>query len=678
MAYQRVTGSDTFNSGATAATTVINAIETGLEAAEAKLIAAQQTNTDTMLWESVVYEPTPHRFISGTNIRNVQLNLVDMCGFVADRDMTATGVGWSWASTGSVTITSISAPSSNVQTVVTATHALVTGQTVTIAGATSGNNGTFVVTVTNTTTFTIVNASGVSQSTGGTVLLKPTSARYVLFSGSHYTTIVSSATATSTTITYVFTNPVPLMPGNTLTVRNSVNTAFNVTNAVITASDNYTVTVASTQAAGQTYSTAGGNSVGVGQNASAFGWRLVPIAQTANDTTIGNSVGPNVRLFDTTNGYPSKVKLIAGQQYYIGLQMLDGTNVGNLYGFVHTTAGALRPQVSNWGQSPSVLINLQSTQNGTVTSSAGTYDGTANTTIVYTVPSTTATNGVTYKVGDSVTVFGNSSTNHNVTNVKVTALTTTSITVVVPGNYTTAGTGGYFLWMNYDNPLQTSIVSNPTVNTGTASQSGSGNANYCVVLLDQSNSASRPKRLVCLGDSYMATYGAWVHEGLNRAGGSKILVNNGGIGGQPTESFLQRVATDVDVWAPEYVLVGTGVNDLTYGYTTTQMQTYVTNLTQNLVGKGYKVLYCNFPPTYNITNSGYSSNQQAMFTWFQNFNTNTSTTSAQARMVDIATAMSTGDGITYDRSKTENAGVHPNVTGQLAMAAAVATAAALI
>jgi lysophospholipase L1-like esterase len=370
--------------------------------------------------------------------------------------------------------------------------------------------------------------------------------------------------------------------------------------------------------------------------------------------------------------------LIAGQQYYIGLQMLDGTNTGNLYGFAHTTAGAMRPQVSNWGQSPSVLINLQGTQGGTVTSSAGTYDGTTNTTIVYTVPSTVATNGVAYKVGDSVTVFGNSSTNHNVINVKVTALTTTSITVVVPGNYTTAGTGGYFIWMNYDNPLQTNLVSNPSVNTGTASQSGSGNANYCVVLLDQSNSAPRPKKLVSLGDSYMGAYGAWLHEGLNRAGGTKVLVNNGGIGGQPTESFLQRVATDVDVWAPEYVLVGTGVNDLTYGYTPAQMQSYVIALTRYLVNKGYKVLYCNFPPTYNITNQGYSANQQAMFNWFQNYNANTGTTTAQARMVDIATPFSTGDGVTYDRSKTENAGVHPNVTGQIALANAVAAAAALI
>ena len=42
MAYQRVTSSDTFNSGATAATTVINAIETGLEAAETTI--ASQTS----------------------------------------------------------------------------------------------------------------------------------------------------------------------------------------------------------------------------------------------------------------------------------------------------------------------------------------------------------------------------------------------------------------------------------------------------------------------------------------------------------------------------------------------------------------------------------------------------------------------------------------------------------
>jgi lysophospholipase L1-like esterase len=678
MAYQRVTSSDSFNSGATSAVTIVNAIEAGLETLETNVTTAEQLNTANYLWEPVVYEPVPHKYISGTNVRAVSLNIIDMCGFVAPRDMTATGVGWSWASTGSVAITSISVPASNVQTVVTATHGLATGQTITITGATPGNNGTFVVTVTNTTTFTIVNAGGVSQTTGGTVLLTPKSARYILFAGSHFNAAVTSATATASTITYVFTGPVPLMPGNTLTVRNSVNTAFNVTNAVITASDNLTVTVASSQASGQTYTTAGSNSKGVAQAATASGWKIVPIAQTANDTTIGSVIGPNVRLFDSTNGYPTKVKLIAGQQYYVACQILDGTDLGNFYAFVHTTAGAIRPQVAGWSQSPAALISTQALQHGTITSSAGTYDGSANTTIVYTVPSQTSTNGSTYKAGDSITVFGNSSTNHNVTNVKVTALTTTSITVVVPGNFTTAGTGGYFSWVRDDNPLQTSIVTNPSINTGTANQFGSSNGVYSVVMLDQANSATRPSKLVAIGDSYFASFGSWVHEGLNRAGGTKMLVSNAGIGGQPTESFLQRIATDVDIWSPDYVLVGVGVNDCTLGYTAAQIQANVVSTVSNLVGKGYKVLYCNIPPTYNITTLGYSSVQQAMFTWFQSFNTNTGTTTAQARMVDIATPMSTGDGITYDRNKTENTGVHPNLTGQLAMAAALATAAALI
>jgi lysophospholipase L1-like esterase len=677
MAYQRVTSSDSFNSGATSAVTIVNAHSSGLETLETNVTTAEQLNTASYLWEPVAFEPVPHKFISGA-ARAVSLNNIDFCGFVAPRDMTATGMGWSWSSTGSVAITSISTPSSNVQTVVTATHGLVTGQTVIIAGATSGNNGTFVVTVTNTTTFTIVNAGGVSQTTGGTVLLTPKSARYILFAGSHFNAGVNSATATASTITYVFSGPVPLMPGNTLTVRNSVNTAFNVTNAIVTASDNFTVTVASSQASGQTYTTAGGNSKGVAQIATASGWKLVPIAQTANDTTIGSVIGPNVRLFDSTNGYPTKVKLIAGHQYYVATQILDGTDTNNTYALIHTVPAAIRPQVAGWGQSPGMVVLTQSAQHGTVTSSAGTYDGTANTTIVFTVPSTTATNGATYKVGDSVSVFGNSSTNHNVTNVKVTALTTTSITVVVPGNFTTAGTGGYFSWVRDDNPLQTNIVINPSINTGTANQLGSGNSNYSVVMLDQSNSATRPSKLVALGDSYFASFGSWVHEGLNRAGGTKMLVSNAGIGGQPTESLLQRIAADVDIWSPDYVLVGVGVNDCTLGYTAAQIQANVISVVSNLVGKGYKVLCCNIPPTYNIVNLGYASVQSAMFTWFQSFNTNTSTTTAQARMVDIATPMSTGDGITYDRAKTENAGVHPNLTGQLAMAAALATAAALI
>ena len=41
MAYQRVTSSDSFTTGATAATTVINAVETGLEAAESKIALLQ-------------------------------------------------------------------------------------------------------------------------------------------------------------------------------------------------------------------------------------------------------------------------------------------------------------------------------------------------------------------------------------------------------------------------------------------------------------------------------------------------------------------------------------------------------------------------------------------------------------------------------------------------------------
>lgn len=175
------------------------------------------------------------------------------------------------------------------------------------------------------------------------------------------------------------------------------------------------------------------------------------------------------------------------------------------------------------------------------------------------------------------------------------------------------------------------------------------------------SSDKSPLSAVSIGDSFVGSYGNWIGRGNSQAGARLLILNNTGDGGnQQLTDVLSKISAHVAPYAPSHVLLHCGVNDISAGVSTSDLQARYTAVFSALkaVGVG-RIIVCTPPPS-----STFSGAQVAVLSsiraWLLSLNVSGVT------VVDTGIAMSTGDGVTSDAAKRVDA-VHPNATGMQAM-----------
>lgn len=168
-----------------------------------------------------------------------------------------------------------------------------------------------------------------------------------------------------------------------------------------------------------------------------------------------------------------------------------------------------------------------------------------------------------------------------------------------------------------------------------------------------STSPTYPK-VAIWGDSYVenygrnprCAYGTLMREALD----GDVFMS--GRGGATAEQCCRRVAKEINACAPQHIIFNVGVND-SFNVTVATFKTQVSRLIDIAKAKGAEPILVTVPRI----SDGSLDNK----TWVEEVNP--WIRASGYRYIDIAYALSTGDGITQDYSKFVGDKTHPNLAG---------------
>jgi lysophospholipase L1-like esterase len=190
---------------------------------------------------------------------------------------------------------------------------------------------------------------------------------------------------------------------------------------------------------------------------------------------------------------------------------------------------------------------------------------------------------------------------------------------------------------------------------------GAGMLPWRRLVVDPASSIAAAHTTVLLGDSFFASYAGWFAWGNAQSGSKLIPVMNAGVGGERLDQILDRVATHVAPYAPDAVVVHGGTNDVSAGASAATIQSRFTAIFDALDALGVDdIIACTVP-----SQTGFSAGQKTVVSTVNTWLTGLSRTNLT--VADTQMALTTGDGVTSDAAKLVDA-VHPNITGQQAMA----------
>lgn len=158
-------------------------------------------------------------------------------------------------------------------------------------------------------------------------------------------------------------------------------------------------------------------------------------------------------------------------------------------------------------------------------------------------------------------------------------------------------------------------------------------------------------KLMIIGDSYVENnsraWGCSYARRLYDALEGKVFIS--GRGGATSEDILNRITYELNFCAPEYCIINTGVNDRSIG-----VDAYKTNMgsiISILENAGIEPVLITCPRVMDNDNV---SVLREINEWVKN---------TGYKYIDVAMALSTGDGETMDTLKYQTDNVHPNLKG---------------
>jgi lysophospholipase L1-like esterase len=196
-------------------------------------------------------------------------------------------------------------------------------------------------------------------------------------------------------------------------------------------------------------------------------------------------------------------------------------------------------------------------------------------------------------------------------------------------------------------------------NGGSAVYDGVGAAPWYNLTCDPLGTTPRPLRASLFGDSYFGSYAGFFGFANAQAGSKLLPVQNAGIGGQTTTQMLARVAA-VTAVQPQVVVFDGGKNDITTSVSAATIIANLTSILTTLTGAGAKVIIDTSPPTSSMT-SPMLAQLVILNAWIS------ALTMTHVYVADTGRVISTGDGVTYDATKTID-GTHPTSAARLLMA----------
>lgn len=189
--------------------------------------------------------------------------------------------------------------------------------------------------------------------------------------------------------------------------------------------------------------------------------------------------------------------------------------------------------------------------------------------------------------------------------------------------------------------------------------------------LEIGGTANVAKSCVLLGDSFFGSYGGWFGLG-NAQGGARLHpLKNAGVGGQTLAQMYARWSADVVPYAPEYVVLHGGTNDLFSEFATSA--TVISRFQQIIAvaqAAAYKLIICT-PPSNTAGSAQAKTYLSEVRAWLL------ALSATGVTVADTGITLTTGDGVTADAAKLVDT-VHPNTTGQQAMADVLDNAIAAI
>lgn len=158
-------------------------------------------------------------------------------------------------------------------------------------------------------------------------------------------------------------------------------------------------------------------------------------------------------------------------------------------------------------------------------------------------------------------------------------------------------------------------------------------------------------RVMIIGDSYVENnsraWGCSYARRLYDALDGKVFIS--GRGGAASDDILNRITYELNFCAPEYCIINTGVNDRSIGF-----EAYKTNMESIisiLENAGIEPVLITCPRVMDDDNV---STLREINQWVKG---------AGYKYIDVAMALSTGDGETMDSSKYQTDNIHPNIKG---------------
>jgi lysophospholipase L1-like esterase len=188
----------------------------------------------------------------------------------------------------------------------------------------------------------------------------------------------------------------------------------------------------------------------------------------------------------------------------------------------------------------------------------------------------------------------------------------------------------------------------------------------------EGGSTNLARSVVLLGDSFFASFPAYVGLGIAQGGSRLHVIRNKGVGGETLANFYARWTTDVLAYSPEWVMIGGASNDIfAEGVDAATVISRYQTIINAAAAAGINLLI-----TTPGSNTAATAGQKTTLGTVRTFLLGLTSTSS-LKVCDTGITLTTGDGVTADASKLTDT-THPNAAGLVVLAAALATTVATI